>query len=154
MRQLIRLKCRADIKLHRYVGSLLEPIVFFLETLNTVFAMPRASMTSRTRPDLIEATAMPRRRRVARIVLCLATLALAIQLFSMAFHRHALNEHVSDCVSCYSASQIAGGSNESVLSLAVAAVVMYRQPLLVAVSRLSFADRFVIPPAHAPPVIS
>jgi hypothetical protein len=97
---------------------------------------------------------MPPRHRMVRVVLCLAMLVLTIQLFCMAFHRHALSEHVSDCVSCYSANQISGGSGEPVLRVTVAAIMMYRQPLLVAVSRLFFADRFLTPPAHAPPVIS
>ena len=94
------------------------------------------------------------RNRLGRAALFLAMVFLTIQLFCLAFHRHALTEQVSDCVSCYSASQLSGGTPIVALPIAAPAVAMYRQPLLQAVSRLVLASAFRTPPAPAPPAIS
>ena len=113
-----------------------------------------SSVRSRQRLQKDSTLAAPVRNRFVRATLCLAMLVLTIQLFCMAFHRHALTEQVSDCVSCYSASQLSGGTTAVVLPVAATAAVMYRQLLLPAVSRLVLANPFRTPPAHAPPVVS
>ena len=105
------------------------------------------SLSSRT-------LAAPARHGFVRVVFCLATLFLMLQLFCMAFHRHALTEQVSDCVSCYSACQLSGGTTEPILKIAAAPVVVYRQPILIALSQPILADHFLLPPAHAPPAVS
>ena len=97
---------------------------------------------------------MPPRHRLVRVVLCLAMLLLTIQLFCMAFHRHALNERVTDCVSCYSASQIAGGVEEPVLAVASSTALQYQQPLLIAIVQRVLFDFLLTPPSHGPPALS
>ena len=113
-----------------------------------------SSMKSRLHHQAKSAVATPVRNRFVRAALGLAMLVLTIQLFCMAFHRHGLTEQVSDCVSCYSASQVSGGPSVAVLPVIPSAVVMYRQLVLPAVSRLVLVEFFRTPPAHAPPVVS
>lgn len=89
-----------------------------------------------------------------RVALTIATLVLTIQLFSMGFHRHALTEQVSDCVSCYSASQVPGGAPATALTVAAVAVATYLQLLSLPTSRIVDVALFITPPSHAPPALS
>ena len=89
-----------------------------------------------------------------RVVLGIAILVLTIQLFSMAFHRHALTDQVSDCLSCYSASVLSGGATVTVPTVAAVVIACYRQVLILPASRYIDVAQFSIPLAHAPPALS
>ena len=96
----------------------------------------------------------PNHRRWTRVVLGIAMLVLTIQLFSMAFHRHALIDKATDCVSCYSASILSGGAPVAVPTVAAVAIACYRQVLILPASRCVDVAHFSLPLAHAPPALS
>ena len=110
------------------------------------------------RPSLpVNALPEPRSGKASvtiRVALYIATLVLAIQLFSMGFPRHALTEQVSDCVSCYSASQLLGDAPVATLTVAAAVVAVYCQLLSLPTSRFVDVALFFTPPSHAPPALS
>ena len=96
----------------------------------------------------------PHHRGWMRIALGIAMLVLTIQLFSMAFHRHALTDQATDCVSCYSASIFAGGATVAAPAVAAVAIAGYCQILMLPASRYVDVAQFSLPLAHAPPALS
>ena len=97
----------------------------------------------------------PRFKQVAaplrRVLLCLCTLVLALQLVGSAFHDHDLAEQLNDCVSCQVASQPALDlPSVDPQLLAVFLTVAYflaRLPRPVVVA----ARRYLLPSPQAPP---
>ncbi|HYD81599.1 MAG TPA: hypothetical protein VEC06_17490 [Paucimonas sp.] len=91
------------------------------------------------------------RTRLARALLWLAALALALQLAGTAFHQHDLVDQTPDCVACYAASHFASGMPAAGAALlAVSLAVLYRialRPLPCHVAPASY----LIPPSQAPP---
>ena len=87
-----------------------------------------------------------------RVVLCLCTLVLALQLIGAAFHHHEPADVVPDCVSCQIAGQFLAdvpGTPATVLAvLLVVAYVLALRPSLPAVVVL----RYLIPARQAPPL--
>jgi hypothetical protein len=86
-----------------------------------------------------------------RLLVCICSLVLVLQLMGVAFHKHDASEQVPDCVACQIASQPLGDVPAVPASLlAVFLVVAYllaRQPHAPAV----VPRRYLIPARQAPP---
>jgi len=86
-----------------------------------------------------------------RLLLCICSLALVLQLIGVAFHEHDTSEQVPDCVACQIASQSLGDVPAVPAALLavflVVAYVLARQPQALAV----IPRRYLIPARQAPP---
>jgi hypothetical protein len=86
-----------------------------------------------------------------RLLLCVCSLVLALQLLGVAFHKHDASEQAPDCVACQIASQALGDIPSVPPSLLavflVVAYILARQPQALTV----IPRRYLIPARQAPP---